>query len=153
MKEKFKLSHVVLYAKGWYEKTDNVWEDLKKILVLDNYTPFTNSDVFSIMVSSFQKIDCRQSELREVLFGIHPSECWKVGYYVKENKDWARKEEQDSLPNYNMPTATIYYILSYLRFIDRENWEEKIPNYKFYPKPKNISNKKVKEVFKKCKTM
>ena len=148
-KEVFPLSHTVLYAKGWYEKTDNIWEDLKKILVLDNYTPFTKNDVFYILVSRFQELNCRQSELREVLIGIHPQECWKVGYYTKEVEDWAIKEEQDTLKDYDMPTATIYYILSYLRFLGKDGWVEKTPNYKLYPKPKNISTKKVIEMFNK----
>jgi len=149
MKERFKLSHLVLYAKGWYAKTDDVWEDLQKILRLDNYTPFHKNDVFTILVGRFQELDCRQSELREVLIGIHPSECWKYGYYTKENKDWARKEEQDSLPDYDMPTATIYYILSYLRFLDNKKWNVVTPKYKLHPKPKNITTQQVIEMFNK----
>ena len=33
MEQKFKLTNVVLYAKGWYKKSDDIWEDLKKILL------------------------------------------------------------------------------------------------------------------------
>ena len=40
MENIFKLSHVVLYAKGWYQKSDDIWKDLKKILNLDDYSPF-----------------------------------------------------------------------------------------------------------------
>jgi hypothetical protein len=38
MESKFELTNVVLYAKGWYLKSDDIWEDLKNILKLDNYT-------------------------------------------------------------------------------------------------------------------
>ena len=55
MEQKFKLANVVLYAKGWYKKSDDIWEDLKKILEFDNYTPFTKMDVYSIIVTAFQE--------------------------------------------------------------------------------------------------
>ena len=55
MEQKFKLTNVVLYAKGWYKKSDDIWEDLKKILELDNYTPFTKIDIYSIIATAFQE--------------------------------------------------------------------------------------------------
>ena len=61
----FPLTNVVLYAKGWYKTTDNIWEDLKKILELDDYTPFSNNDIYSILISSFEKFDTQASNLRE----------------------------------------------------------------------------------------
>jgi len=33
LKTQFYLSHVALYAKGWYKKTENIFEDLKHILI------------------------------------------------------------------------------------------------------------------------
>ena len=84
---KFKLSHVVLYAKGWYKITDDIWEDLANILVLDNYNPWNKSDVFSIIISAFQSSGIyRITELKEVLVRISPSECWKFGYYVSRKQ-------------------------------------------------------------------
>ena len=35
---KFKLSHTILYAKGWYLKTDDIWGDLERVLLLDDYS-------------------------------------------------------------------------------------------------------------------
>lgn len=90
MENKFKLSHLALYAKGWYNRSDNIWEDLKKILCLDGYTPFTNGDVYSIILGKVQECPSyRWTELREVLIGIHPNNCWKFGYYVKNNSFWS----------------------------------------------------------------
>lgn len=37
MDNKFKLANVVLYAKGWYLRTNDIWADLTKILELDGY--------------------------------------------------------------------------------------------------------------------
>ena len=51
MENKFKLTNLVLYAKGWYLKTDDLWADLKNILELDNFTPFNNRDIYSIILS------------------------------------------------------------------------------------------------------
>jgi len=55
VKEPIYLSHTVLYAKGWYNKTSDVIEDLKKILELDNYTPFTQTDVVSILTVEYMR--------------------------------------------------------------------------------------------------
>ena len=89
MEQKFNLTNVVLYAKGWYKKSDDIWADLKKILELDDYSPFSKNDVYSIIAARFSEFDHRSSELFEVLKGIHPNSCWKYGYYVKENSFWS----------------------------------------------------------------
>lgn len=92
MEQKFKLTNVVLYAKGWYKQSNDIWEDLKKILELDDYTPFTKMDVYSIILTAFQNSNIyRITELKEVLNGIHPLNCWKVGYFVKDNIQWSQK--------------------------------------------------------------
>lgn len=143
---KFKLSHLVLYAKGWYKRTDNVWEDLKKILELDNYTPFSDNDVYFILLSNLEKsdFDYRFNDLKQVMIGIHPSECWKTGYYIKGN-NWVKGEKE--LPDYDMPTAFIYYVLSNLRFLDKKYWIPVTPKYKLYPKGESITLKKVIDQF------
>jgi hypothetical protein len=143
---KFKLSHLTLYAKGWYENTDDVWGDLKKVLELDDYSPFTKNDIYSIICSRFSEFDIRQSELKEVLYGIHPSTCWKYGYYTK-GCDWVKDE--GVLPEYDMPTAFIYYVLSTLRFIDNSKWDVVTPKYSKMKKPKEITTKRVIEQFNK----
>lgn len=147
MENKFTLSHVVLYAKGWYLNTGDVFEDLKKILEFDNYTPFTNMDVYSILLNSVQRSNLyRWTELREVLNGIHPKNCWKFGYYTKDNYFWTNKPESE-LPNYDMPTAFIYYVLSNLRFLEKSDWIVVTPKLTKYPKGKGISIRKVYETF------
>jgi hypothetical protein len=145
--EKFKLSHLTLYAKGWYQKSDDIWNDLKEILKLDDYTPFTNYDVYSIILNSFQNFNNQRStELKEVLNGIHPNNCWKYGYFVKDNHQWFNDKIED-LPNYDMQTAFIYYVLSSLRFLESDLWEVKTPKYKLFPKNRDIPTKRVIEQF------
>ena len=103
----FKLSHVVLYAKGWYVESDDIWSDLKQMLEYDNYTPFSNRDVFRIITNMFGKsnLDSNCNNLLETLIGIQPAECWKYGYECTKE-------------TYDMSTAVMYYILSSIRFID-----------------------------------
>lgn len=140
----FPLTNLVLYAKGWYEKTDDIWDDLKKILELDNYSPFTKGDVYSIILARFSEFECRQSELREVLLGIHPFECWKSGYYTK-NSTWVKDSEK--LPEYDMPTAFIKYVLSSLMMIDNTQWNPQTPKYTKFPRPAHITINRVYEMF------
>lgn len=147
-KKIFPLSHVVLYAKGWYKQTDNIWDDLLEILKLDDYTPFDRDDVYNIIVSRFSEFDSHESTLRNVLFAISENNCWKVGYYTKGNAEWC-KTPKEELPDYDMPTAFIYYVLSTFRFMPRDKWVVATPKYKKYPKNPLIPLKKVIDNFKK----
>lgn len=146
--EKYNLSNVVLYAKGWYKTTDDVWADLQKILELDKYTPFDKNDVYSILLSSIDKKEFNSTfnTLRNVMIGIHPQECWKTGYYTK-GCTWGKNQE--TYPEYDMPTAFLYYLLSSLRFISNEAWIPIVPKYKLYPKGKYVTYKKVFDCFNK----
>ena len=149
MENKFKLTNLVLYAKGWYLKTDDIWVDLIKILELDDYTPFDKMDVYNIITGAVQNSNIyRWTELREVLDGIHPKNCWKHGYYVKDNHGWSNKPINE-LPDYDMPTAFIYYVISNLRFMENTRWNVKFPKYSKYPKPKHITINQLYSVF--CK--
>lgn len=139
MENIFKLSHLVLYAKGWYKKTDDIWADLLKILKLDDYTPFDKNDVYFIITNAFQNYKCRQTELREVLINITPNNSWKVGYYTKGNAEWLKDLEKIDLPEYNMETAFIYYVLSTIRFIDNKDWIPVTPKCNKYPRAENIT--------------
>lgn len=146
MNGKFELSNVVLYAKGWYFNTGDVWSDLKKILILDGYTPFTNNDVYSIILNKVQNCNIYGwTELREVMINILPENCWKYGYYTKDHT-WCVSEDTVNI-NYDMKTAFVYYVLSNLRFMDKNNWNQITPRIKEYPKGKNITLKKIKEHF------
>ena len=149
MEQKFNLTNVVLYAKGWYKQSNDIWEDLKKILELDDYTPFTKMDVYSIILTAFQNSNIyRITELKEVLNGIHPLNCWKVGYFVKDNIQWSQKGTKiEDLPNYDISTAFIYYVISNLKFIDNNYWNPQMPKVTKYPKADHITIKSLNEHF------
>lgn len=123
----FPLTHLVLYSKGWYKQTDNIWDDLKIILEMDGYTPFSNGDVYNIILNNFDRFDSRESELSQVLTGIHPRECWKHGYYTKHYYNPWR--ETKNLPDYDMPEAFIKYVISSLMGIYNNQWKAKLPDY------------------------
>lgn len=128
--KQFTLSHVVLYAKGWYTKTEDIWADLTKILEYDDYMPENNNDIMSIMVSEFEKatLNANWNGLFNTIVGINTS--------MKNN-------------NYEYNRATIDYILGSLRFIDNTCWIPKVPKYnKNNLKPKHIELKSVIEHFK-----
>ena len=135
MKNQFKLTNVTLYAKGWYEISENLFSDLIKMLELDNYTPFSRNDVVFIILNNYQK--AFDVELVSFIDSINETNCWKVGYYTN-NCDWVQNYE--SLPKYDVHTACIYKVLSDLRFITKEKWIPKFPKYnKTNPKPKKIT--------------
>lgn len=143
VENKFKLSHVTLYAKGWYKHTDDIWADLMKILELDGYQSFDRRDVYNILVNSVQNSNLyRWTELREVLNGIHPDNCWKVGYWTKGCAFGPENNVE-----YDMATAFVYYVMSNLKFLETEKWTPVIPKYKRYPKSDNITIRKVIEHF------
>lgn len=149
--DKFKLTHTTLYAKGWYKKSDNVWDDLMEILKLDDYTPFSKGDVYNILLNNVQRYDSRWTDLREVMIGIHPNECWKYGYYVKNNANWSNGKSVNELPDYDMPTAFIKYVLSNLRDLDRNQWNPSVPKWTKYPKKSNLTISDVYNMFIKKK--
>lgn len=133
----FNLGHVVLYAKGWYQKSDNIWSDLKQMLEYDNYTPFDSGDVFWIITNMFEKSELGSNcnSLLQTLISTQPTECWKYGYNCTKE-------------TYDVSTATMYYILSSIRFLENKYHKRVIPKYnKITPRPKNIELRRVIEIF------
>jgi len=134
-KSPFYLSHVTLYAKGWYNRSEDIVSDLIKILKLDDYTPYDKNDVVLILLNAYEK--SFNVRLVDLISSIHKYNCWKVGYYTK-NAEWVK--EYETLPEYDMYTAVIYKILSDLRFLEKKDWIVKFPKYsKEIPRPKNIT--------------
>lgn len=133
---KFLLTHTILYAKGWYAKSNDVFVDLKNILKLDNYTPFTDIDVYRILLSSLEEFihpNLGWVKVSSILYGIHPIVCWKYGYYV-EGTDMDFVPKNKKLEQYDMQKAFVYYLLNNLRYLEKEYWNVKIPAWKLYPK-------------------
>ena len=148
--EQLQQCHVVLYAKGWYETSDNIFEDLKKVLTLDDYTPETNNDVLSIFLARFEEAKIPNSGVFNFYCGIHPRNTYKVNY--RHSTDGF----SEPLPSneYDIQLATVYYLLSTVRFLKHDQYKWVKPIYsKELKRPRNIKKSRVEELFQKEETV
>jgi len=55
--KKFPLTHTVLYFKGWYKKSDNIFNDLRKTLKMDSYdtSEYTDEKVVLILAQQMDE--------------------------------------------------------------------------------------------------
>ena len=45
------LGHVILYAKGWYKRSNEVWKDYRRVIIADGrYNPYTRHDVAQLLL-------------------------------------------------------------------------------------------------------
>lgn len=126
-----KLKNVVLYCKGHYQRSGDVWADLKKCLEADDYAPETNSDVLGIMGARAAKLVLSQysspeTALIEMLSDIAPWNTWKVGYYHKDSPKfiWANVDSKiEELPEYDYREAVLRAYMSRVSMSTREDLE------------------------------
>jgi hypothetical protein len=148
---KIKLSHVVLYAKGWYHGTDNIIRDLQFALTLDGYSGefFKKRDLANKLVESCSALSSEITHFKttQILNGIRPELSYLVGYYHNSSPDWCTRDEWRK-GDYDYDLAIIHYCLSGLRFLDKERWNSTKPIYgKGLGKPYRIKKKDVEEMF------
>lgn len=115
-----KLKHLLLYSKGWYPKTDDIWNDLHIILRLDGYNPFLNEDCLKIILNNLPP-NFTPFQTVKILLAIHPASCWRFGYIVKGDNYWLGTDK--SAVEYHYDTAIVKYIVSELRFIEKEYYD------------------------------
>lgn len=49
--KKLVMGHVVLYAKGWYKRSKEVWKDYRRAIICDGrYTPYSRHDVAQLLL-------------------------------------------------------------------------------------------------------
>jgi hypothetical protein len=112
--KKYQLSNVALYAKGHYKRSGDVWADVKRCLIADDYQPSTQGDVVNIIINNSEPIfkdKDRKYMMLDLVDSIHPQACWKIGFFTKDfklNKDW------EKCPDYDYMTAILYFYLSKL---------------------------------------
>jgi hypothetical protein len=75
MKSKLVLNHTHLLAKGWYQRSVNLWEDYRRTITCDgHYTPTTRSDVahilFSYVSENFDRLSSRKYTQVEIMYEI-----------------------------------------------------------------------------------
>jgi len=134
--EKFRLTHVALYAKNQYQ-IRNIWEDLRKCLTGDDYfgEGMTNYDIAHIIMNNTERLPnhghANSKNIMSVLDAISKEECWKIGYYTKDSP-WAKGYEHIEYDYYE---AIVRYCLSRLRMTEVKDFEglTLVPNEKVLP--------------------
>ena len=97
--KEFKLHHVALYAKNWYQKSDNIWFDLAKCLEGDGYNIFYNdyndnqkysiSNIYNLILNKtielFSNNPNNSKLILEIINDCAPNNRWKIDYNEYNN--------------------------------------------------------------------
>lgn len=127
----FPIPNVALYAKLWYKRSNDVWEDIRKCLIGDNYDPYTKKDTLSIVMRHTAPLMSRRYDLvrytQELLEAVNPHSCWRYGYYTKDHtwaiKNWPELKTVD----FDVDTAMLWFYLSWLQGEEVVNLGGKLP--------------------------
>lgn len=150
--EKFSLQHIVLYAKGWYQRQEDeqgLIEDLQKCFTADDYSGefFKKRDCASMLIHHLEKLPITPSRntISAVLDGIDEKNCWKFGYVTKNNT-W--NSDNSKYPDYDQDIAIIKYCLSQFNFLSNKEWDVIKPDFeKVLPMKNGITEEQVEEIF------
>lgn len=138
-----KLNNVILYAKNWYIKSDNIIIDLQKMLTMDGYIGeyFSTKDICYKLYNHLKEI----KDVSNIIFDIEEDNCWKFGYWTKNNG----RSDNFKLPKYNHHMAIIYVCLSHLRLLSRNEYSDTLfpPNTSLHPLKNGLKNKQVEQIF------
>jgi hypothetical protein len=150
--KKFKLSHIVLYAKGWYHQTDDIFRDLRFALTLDDYSGefFSDKDIVRKLLQDCGEIDKTHFTMDQIYCGIQKNKTFMSGYVHKDSPIYVTENYKDKpiLNEYDMDIAIVMYLLSGLKFLNNDEWEQTKPIYgKGLGKPYHLKATKVKEHF------
>jgi hypothetical protein len=130
--KKISISHICLYAKGWYQWSDNIIADVYKLYCID-YGNTIDKEVNKqrlarVLVNELSKLPTPLVKLTHFLFEIEESKCASFGYYTK-------KYFGEQYPEYDYYEAIIRYCLSILRFVEVEYIDIKKPDAMILPIP------------------
>lgn len=151
--KKLSLTHTALYAKGWYHRggpkknPTTVWDDLKKCLGADGYLGdlMSDADVTAVILHRLEEMKLRDLEPSLLIDGIHPSNCWKYGYMIKNYNAWFSIHEAKE---YNLYEAVVHYCLSTISIMMADKIETMFPNFHdVLPRKKGITDKQIKASF------
>jgi hypothetical protein len=147
--EKFRLSHLCLYAKGWYQKTNDIVKDLQTILSLHGFSgDLSKRDIASFMIGKCEKIDIFHFSTSQVVAGLEPYQTYRSGYVHNQTPRIFNRLD-DKLEDYDYSLAIIYYCLSGLSMLDNEKWVREAPIYgKVLKKPEHITQSDIDSNFK-----
>jgi hypothetical protein len=120
---KFDLMHVLLYARGFYKRSEDILYDLHLCLTEDGYEYLTSKEDIIGIIESRVNIYCKSNDnvLRALRQEIHPSSCSRIGYYhandFRSHKHKSIDPIQMNKP-YDVDMAFLYCYLSKLRMND-----------------------------------
>lgn len=152
MEGTFNLNHTVLYAKGWYKRSESIWEDMQKLLEADGYTMWeTTPDkvrITNLLVMQAERLKIRAFSLSHFYEGIQDSQIWKRGYYTKTNPGGTLSKEVK--PDYDYHEAVLRYCLSVFGDLNRDHWKVERPDFTILPKNSDVEEEKVIAIFGKA---
>lgn len=121
--EKLKLSHTILYSKGWYVKNKEQWKDLVKTLAADELITFSNEHEVAAYMLNY--ISSRQEVIKKEI------NCLSIVYMFEE------VGKRQLWYNCSQDTAIIYVCLSLLSQLSKNMFEIVEADKKVLPLTKN----------------
>ena len=115
-----RTEHIYLYAKHWYNKTDDPIEDVQTIIKNCEGQEFSRKDVIKIVFHiALKHLTDNNSggytdfKFESFISNVDPDGSWKVGYY--------HDKHDEKHGEYNYWKAVFYASLSVLSLTDRED--------------------------------
>ena len=155
MKSKLVLNHSHLLAKGWYQKSVNLWEDYRRTITCDgHYTPTTRSDVayilFGYVSENIDRLSSRQFTQHDIMLEIRKS--------MLDIIHWDKRDLSKLSPADYYDEAVILFCHYILEFSNRDRFDVVLsPSSKVLPlsiKPNETIEdveKKIEDRFGKAK--
>lgn len=109
------LKHTVLYAKGWYKTSDDVWKDIKTCLKADDYLGqgMSNWDVIEVITRNLNRVPNvtikHYMSPIQIMSGLSPENKWKTGFTKDEPYDYLK--------------SVLGYLFSVMRQLTRHDFE------------------------------
>lgn len=154
------ISNTILYSKGWYKRyhikssRKTIWHDLRKTLNADGYfmdldNEITKHDIERIAFLIVKQFDLlpktgSSRSLTSFYEGIKEHNCWKYGYYTKNNCSWFDTSEY---PEYDYNEAVVKYCLSNFSMLESKEWQLTFPDKSVLPLSNGVTLKKLKYHF------
>lgn len=117
--EKLKLSHTILYSKGWYVKNKELWKDLVKTLAADGLITLSNEREVAAYMLNY--ISSNQEVIKKEI------NCLSIAFMFEE------VSKRQLLYNCSQDTAIIYVCLGLLSQLSKNMFEVVEANKKVLP--------------------
>lgn len=146
MKSKLVLNHTHLLAKGWYQKSVNLWEDYRRTITCDgHYTPTTHSDVayilFGYVSENIDRLSSRQFTQHDIMLEIKKK--------MLDIMNWDKRDLSRLSPADYYDEAVILFCHYILEFSHKDHFDVVLsPSSKVLPLSLN-QNETIEDVEKK----